>query len=369
MSGVNIHTRLYTPGDEEAIVQLLQRAFKGWPHLDLECTSLDHWMWKYRDNPFREGPIVLAESGGKIVGITHGIYLKIKVGGGSVFGEQGTDLCVDEAFRGRGIFSMIEALKIKHMKECNVDITYSLSTNPIVVKRDQRTAPEFPSPLRRLVKIRDIDLHLRVKKSKNGFAIKLGLLTLNDLNRIKGTLASFNGNFPSPNFEIREVERFDESHDAFWAEVRDDYNFIVERDSGYLNWRYRDRRGGDYRVKQVVEGGRVAGFIVLRINSYDGDYPEGYIVDLLTLQGRLDVAEALIREADRWFSDMNVNIVHALVIEGHPYESLFDKYGYIGDPARYHLIYRKLNIGEEINDFIESPPGKIHFVWGDLDWI
>jgi len=370
VSNTDIHTRLYIQGDEEVIVQLLQRGFKGWPHLDLPCTPLDHWRWKYQENPLKKNVVVIAENGGKVVGCTHGFYLKIKVGEGSVLGEQGTDQCVDEAFRGRGISNIMHDVKIKRMIETKVDLTYSLSTNPIVVKKDLRTKrPEFPSLLRRLVKIRNIDLHLEIMKPKNGFAIKLGFITLNGLNRLKRTLASFFRISSSPGIEINEVEKFDEKHDAFWGEIKDEYNFIVERDSGYLNWRYRDIRGGDYKVKQAIEGGKVAGYIVLRINRYEKDYPEGYIVDLLTLPGRLDIAEVLIREADRWFTEQRINIVHALIIKGHPYEGLLDGNGYLGDQIRYHLFYRKINIGEEINYFIKSPSSKIHFEWGDLDWI
>jgi hypothetical protein len=61
--------------------------------------------------------------------------------------------------------------------------------------------------------------------------------------------------------------------------------------------------------------------------------------------------------------------VHALIIKGHPYEGLLDEKGYLGDQIRYRLFYRKRNIGEEINDFIKSHPNKIHFEWGDLDWV
>ena len=84
-----------------------------------------------------------------------------------MLGEQGTDLCIDEAFRGRGISSIVHDLKMKHLIENMVDLTYSLSTNPIVTNRDLRTKrPEFPSPLRGLVKIRNIDLHFGSIKPK-----------------------------------------------------------------------------------------------------------------------------------------------------------------------------------------------------------
>ncbi len=54
----------------------------------------------------------------------------------------------------------------------------------------------------------------------------------------------------------------------------------------YLNWRYSDRRGGDYILKEAIEGERALGYVVLRVNGYQEKYPVGYIVDLLALPGR-----------------------------------------------------------------------------------
>jgi len=47
----NFIVRPYCSGDEEKLVQLLQLVFNGWPRFDINCTSLDHWKWKYENNP------------------------------------------------------------------------------------------------------------------------------------------------------------------------------------------------------------------------------------------------------------------------------------------------------------------------------
>ena len=44
--------RPYQPGDEEGLVELLDLVFAPWPDRDLRCTAVEHWRWKYLDNPF-----------------------------------------------------------------------------------------------------------------------------------------------------------------------------------------------------------------------------------------------------------------------------------------------------------------------------
>lgn len=147
------------------------------------------------------------------------------------------------------------------------------------------------------------------------------------------------------------------------------YHFIIERDRQYLNWRYCDKRGGDYKILQASEGERVTGYIVLRLNTINKEYPRGYIVDLLTLSGRLDVANALIRKAIDFFTDKGVNIVQALAINGHPYKDLLERNRFVNGMAKYYLSYRVIKPEKAIKEFESTPPEKLHFMFGDLDWI
>ena len=64
----SITIRQYQEGDEKEIVELLRLAFNGWPNFDLPCTPLEHWQWKYKDNPQNKIIASIAESEGRIVG-------------------------------------------------------------------------------------------------------------------------------------------------------------------------------------------------------------------------------------------------------------------------------------------------------------
>ena len=59
-----------------------------------------------------------------------------------------------------------------------------------------------------------------------------------------------------------------------WDDVKDGYNFILEKTSGYLNWRYLDPRGGEHVAFQAVDDSKALGVIVIQISRDDG-YLEG----------------------------------------------------------------------------------------------
>ena len=65
-------------GDENGIVALLQLAFKKWPFFDLKCSSLDHWKWRYLNNPINFQNIACALNNGNIIGVNHDIPVVIK---------------------------------------------------------------------------------------------------------------------------------------------------------------------------------------------------------------------------------------------------------------------------------------------------
>ncbi len=282
--------RQYKPGDENGIICLLETVFDGWPHKDLQCTPLDHWRWKYEDNPLKSNAVAVAECAGKIVGCTHGLFMNVKIGKKVQLAQQGMDLAVDEDLRGRGMHPKITDLKRKIMIEKNINITFSTSGNPLVIRHD-RDRPQFPSPLMQMIKIRDVDQHLKMVDYSNKLTKKYGYLGLRTLKRVKNRLTTTQS--PTSNLEISEIERFDEQIDGFWGEIEDNYSFIIKRDMNYLNWRYCDKRGGEFKIMQATAGDKILGYMALRINRYRKEYPVGIIAGLLTLPGRPEVARCL----------------------------------------------------------------------------
>ncbi len=93
MSGQPV-IRPYQPGDEEDIIKLLEKVFKGWPLYDIPCSPLDHWRWKYIDNPLKNYTTVALDKE-RIIGCDHTIPQKIKIGDKVLLCGTSTDVAVD----------------------------------------------------------------------------------------------------------------------------------------------------------------------------------------------------------------------------------------------------------------------------------
>jgi hypothetical protein len=171
------------------------------------------------------------------------------------------------------------------------------------------------------------------------------------------------------NFSIKKVSSFDDRIDVFWEEVKGSYDFIVEKSREYLNWRYCDIRGGDYKVYLAEELSSILGYIVLRINKIDPLHQVGYIMEVLALRDREDVAMELFGKAMKYFQSNNVNAVYFSVISGHPYERIARKHGFLDSRRKPHLAYRDYNKLEEINVFQEASPDRLHYQFGEFDSI
>lgn len=93
-------------------------------------------------------------------------------------------------------------------------------------------------------------------------------------------------------------------------------------------------------VKAAESEGRVLGFIVLRSNAIRKEYPVGYIMDLLTVPERPEVASALVADAVRHFDETGVNLVNFWCCKNGPYTRIFSSNGFLVPKSRPHVFYR-----------------------------
>lgn len=362
----NIIIRSYQPGDEENVVKLLNSGFDGWPHFDLTCSTLDHWKWKYQDNPLDAYFMAVGLSDDKIIGINHAIPIRIKIGDLIFLCAYAGDTVVDEKYRGRGIYDNLVEYKNELLKLEDIKFVYMVTMNPILIKKYLYTRFPFPHRILNLVRIRDIDLQLHKMPVKNSWAVKLGYTSIKLFNELRNALIS--SNYKEHDLNILKIDRFDQRMDEFWERVSKRYEFIVERSRKYLNWRYCDPRGGEFDIRQAEDGdGHILGYCVLRINRYIQDYPIGYIVDLLTLSDRPEIADSLVSDAVCYFDDENVNIVNYLIVRGYPYEGIFMRHGFLNSRIKVQLFYNDLGMGNELVKLKEGSPNKAYFSYGDID--
>jgi hypothetical protein len=216
-----------------------------------------------------------------------------------------------------------------------------------------------------MVRIQDIDKQLEKMPVKDKRKMKLGYKIMKYFNNIENYLKRDAP--PGNGYELMEIKKFDDRINNFWREVSKHYNFIVERNLKYLDWRYCNPRSGNFIIKQAEDNnGNILGYSVIMINRYLENYPIGFIVDLLTLPERLDVAQTLIREINRHFDSQNVNIINCILIKGNPYEEILKKNGFLDSRVKFYLLHNlhRTDMEELIT---KSSPHEIHFMYGDID--
>jgi hypothetical protein len=372
----NFNLRAYEEGDEKQILPLLDLVFGEWPKFDLECTVKEHWSWKLIDTPTKLNPIVVAElEDGKIVGVTHGIIKRTKIGEEIVLIRKGTEVAVHPQYRRMGVYKGLVDYREKISTELGAVMSYSLTGNSIVInyKKDgdeEGREPEFPQPIKQLVRINDLNKfikHLRRRREipwGRSLLIKLGYSILNLSNKFKQIF--INEKTKNQNFTIKKIPSFDDSILQFWNEVKNDYDFIVEKSREYLNWRYCDPRGGNYDVWGAQENSHILGYIVLRVNRMDPYHPVGYIMEVLAFKEREDVVSALVKHADKFFEG-RVNAIYFTIVAGHPYEDILKKYSFIDSRRSLHLFYRVYKNFHGLERFEKISPGRLHYQFEEFD--
>lgn len=357
--------RTYARGEEEEIVNLLDVGYEGWPKFDLSCSKAEHWGWKYVDNPVKWQFIVVAESERGVVGVSHSVPVTMKLGDRLHLCCCGTDLAVHPDLRGGGIYTAMDQLKTVLLREKGVAMDCGVSWNPFVIRHWKKIGRlKFPHTIANLVRIRDIDVHMRNIPEKHPLVVKTGFHSLKLINSVK---SFFRRKSFQKSIETREMSSFDERLNALWDDISKHYDFAVERSVDYLNWRYCDDRAGKY-TKIVGEGddSQVLGYIVLRINKYREDYPVGYIVDLGSHPHRPEVAYRLIEEAVQFFDNSNLNIINCLTVKGHSYESILNMFGFLDSMRRPMISYRPFECLELFENIGMIPSDKILVTYGDM---
>ena len=359
----NYIIRPYKHGDEENIVDLLNLVFHEWPHFDLACTSSDHWKWKYLDNPNELKIIAIAELDERIIGCWHRIPQKIKFGDQIIYATQGVDVAVHPDFQGKGISTKLRELAQDISLQNNMPMMIGINTNPIIRESAiRRGYSDFPN-FRVMVKIHNIDLHLKMTESKYKIFKKWGYYTYKFMNNLEKLKMKKN----EKEINIFNIEKFDDRINQFWNEIEKNYNFMVIKNKGYLNWRFCDPRAGKYIIKQAEEDDHILGYCILRINKYKKEYLTGYIIDLITLPHRLDVAEALINNAILYFNKIKVNSIRCWQFKNSIY-NLLKKHDFI-NLEKIFLQYKFLDKTPTLKNLGIIPSDSLHFSMGDSDSI
>lgn len=364
MSGVEI--RDYQNGDEYNIILFLKQVFNNWPRPLEDISDIDFWKWKYLDTPTRTKLITVAECDNEIVGCHHSAFFSMKLYDEVKLGFIGADIAVHPKHRGKGIWKKMFQKTNEKIKQLDLGFTYGITTNPIVKNGWIKMGETFfPHKISLLYWIKDISKHH--KKSKMNLYKKgyLGLKVLNSRSiRGKKMRTQLDNDF-----DVSEISSFGKEYESFWSRTREENIFTIEKNQEYVNWRYCDERGGKYIVISANQEKEFLGFIVLKTIQSDSGYTRGYVVDVQALPGRADVVGALVQNGIDYFDETDVNFVQVLIIRGHPFEKTYLNNGFVRVNNNYAILYQERQNEPYYKEFYKAPKEKIHFHFGDTDYI
>jgi hypothetical protein len=192
---------------------------------------------------------------------------------------------------------------------------------------------------------------------------KIGYLTLKTINKLKTSKP-----IKAKQHQMQNISTFNPTINQFFNKIKKQYFWITKKDMDYMNWRFCDPGAGNYQIITASnERKELLGYIVYKL--YENKYPQGYIVDLLTLPDRNDIKTSLLDKALEYFDENQVNVVTSLTIKNGDDYKIYRNLGFL-DTGRENIIFYIL-YGSDMNEnaLFKADPSLIHFTYSDTDWI
>ena len=123
---------------------------------------------------------------------------------------------------------------------------------------------------------------------------------------------------PDPELDIKMVNSFGTEIDELWETVRSMFPVIVVRDSSYLNWKYVQQPGMNYKLFLFTRKGQPVGYSVIRTTIEDG-CQTGLLVDFLSAPTDF---RYLVHHAVEYLADENVERIKCSASFGPAKKSL-----------------------------------------------
>jgi hypothetical protein len=269
-----VRVRAYADGDETAILDLFARSFHA-------SRPLEHWRWKYEQNPFGNHHISVGFADAQLVSHYSGYPLPFYAFGKELIAHQIGDTMTEPSVRhiGRGPTSILGRTAL-HFYEtfCERRVAFNFGFNVANIQkfslrflRSDRVepVPYFAVDAARLRRIR------RVERWARGYQFPL-------------------------------CDTIGDEFTTFFRTVAPSYRFLLRRDAAYLRWRYLSCPDIRYSVVALRKWRHLVGWLVFRIR--DNRLSVG---DLLIHPAHGDVVEAVMRHLahvyrvdtiDGWFA-------------------------------------------------------------------
>lgn len=291
------------------------------------------WRWTYRANPCGDGTesvLVFADED-EVFGVLGMLPVRLSGPGGELDASWGIDIFVLPEFQNAGIGGLL----IEGWDE-RTPVSLSLGVTDMAFE-------VFLSSGR--VHVGDVPVYKRLLAPARALEQKLGSRwkaaaagTLLDLKRRMTTRAA-----PAATergaLTWEPLERFDAAFDALWVEASAGLGLAVKRSPAWLEWRFGQYPRGGFRPWKVLEGGKLAGYVVTTTIQRDG-LRVGFVADVLCAERDVVLRFALERAVAE-LQAAGADVVECLASQPE-YQAALLATGFLERPTNTRLLY-KLN--------------------------
>jgi GNAT superfamily N-acetyltransferase len=311
-----LEIRPYRPGDEAAIRELFQLAFK-------KPLSAEFWRWRFAENPVGEILIDLMWDGETLAGHYAVSPVIVRVGNAETKTALSMTTMTHPSYQGRGIFTRLARNLYGRMAAAGYGMVWG-----------------FPNNASHRGFVRDLaweDVH----------EVPTFQLHLADARAAMGSAAA-----------VQELSGFDGRFDALWGRLRGVAAVMVRRDRAYLEWRYGRHPENRYTVLGHVDGKELTGYAVLKRYERQLD-----VVDVLATDA--SAGAALVAAAVERARGAGCEAVNLWLNFASSLHSALEKAGFRNvEPVTYFGVCRFAGLPSDA-DVRSYGPG--HLAMGDSD--
>lgn len=346
----------YCQNDLSKIGQFFKEHFNG----NNPYGGMGYFNWKICSNTTAPGIINLIKDDGKIVAITSltpkSLFLKgVKIKAGEI-----GDAYTASDYKGQGMFPSLATQSMVDGGNIGVELIFA-------------TPNEYSPSLPVFRKKLNYDVLSPIPLESLSFQINIKSYLDRRLHwTISATLSLFFSFFSyffylfkssfiqrNNNMVVELADDIPSDMDLFWETVRDNYDFIFERDSKMMLWRYISNPN-KYQFLTLRVDGKLSAYLVYRVAP--GEKENSIIIaDYLTLPGRSGDISNLIDKLVQISFKLGISTINTWSIKDSPYFKIFKGFGFLRRATVFVVCYQN-QFTREI-DQLDS----CHFTIGDTD--
>jgi len=319
------------PGQELPAVVDLARAC--WGPRATKARSLEWWRWRYFGSSPSLSEIRVVEQAGRLVGVVGMGFFRYALQKRTITGAVFTDGMVHPEYGRKGIFSALVSDCVQEAWRRGADFISAMPNDK-----------SYPAVLKLgWIDLGDRDLLVCPLRESADVGKRPGRTWISLMMTIPAVVAEMRRTgVPCVRTATEEVERFDSGADVLSDTLGVNANRLaLHRDSAWLNWRYCEKPGNEYRrFVARTRDGAMSGIAVTKLEKRFG-IRAGFLVELVTTS--TEVRHVLVRVALRSLREQGAEAV-ATVLSDNEVAGDLRKLGFFLvprplSPKRFHTAF------------------------------